>query len=1038
MDEISQADYWYRPLRELTSKGSQAKRPGSLAGLAQARRAHEGQFFTSEALARLMWRIGEPAIRATAGKSRAALLDNSIGSARLLQFADPELHEIYGCDIDADAIAAVGAALQAAGFTCEVLHAGMETVRPRNMSAALINPAFGLHLESPHLEPYPCTTWGRYGANTSTSSHAYALAQALDAAAIVIAVVPRTYAAEAASCRDWNRRLAAVIDLPAGTFRDEGTEVSVSLLVFDSVRRTPIHVSLDRLDATPPDLGLVCSEIFGNPGMHHRDIESSEPTITLAVTGDRRVRICHDARRIALKFGCGLTQARVLNAVLIGRLGRHPDEKKHYPRGMRYLGSGTLDLEVHLAQDDPHASLAELVETIRAAGGEPTVDASLAGHLKRQARAEARRREPFARVIYAHDAAAAGADSVIGIAKRHQVADPKVWGSPAILKGQRVEFVRRGDRYTFAAKGTDYSLADSELRARFTVSQETGESSEGWCQITRGLHTAFPEISAQWRARAKAAGVDRLLSWDYQLDDAIELMMKPQGAVCGWAPALGKSRLAVALILMSGCKHGLIVVESFLVPEMLKQIAKLDLDATLWQVLDEPAKVRALRRVNIISYTRLRMPLTRAHPKKTYAKALRRRIGTLVADEGDLLANAESLQSRALWQVSARRAFPFSGTPIANLPKDALPLLAFAGGDGTSAQPYGYRNGYLDKILRRTCLYAERGIQHFRERFIVTEWVTNEFATEMRGARREVPAINNLPDYRAALAPHLKRRLVEEPAVARFVKISEPCREVHTIEWDEPHLSVYLAVADEFRSWYQSSRREVSNLVVLLARINAVMIAASLPSMSTARTPHRYAPVTSKQRWVAERIVERVRAGERCMVFARNPGTVERLARLATTAGVEVVSLHGGRSIADRNGDLDRLFRDGSAGALIATYGVAQKGLNIPEASHVIMADRLWLHTDEEQAIRRVLRPEQTRAVHVDYPMLRGSIDFYMSQLVAYKRDAERAGVDWAEPTVERDKFVHLDTILGRFCEDLAALKGVDRMDLRSALREAA
>jgi hypothetical protein len=191
---------------------------------------------------------------------------------------------------------------------------------------------------------------------------------------------------------------------------------------------------------------------------------------------------------------------------------------------------------------------------------------------------------------------------------------------------------------------------------------------------------------------------------------------------------------------------------------MLKQIAKLDLDPTDWQVIDAPAKVEQLRRVNIISYARLRMCLRAKAGRKTYAAALRRRIGVLVADEGDLLANADSLQSRALWQVSARRVFPFSGTPIANLPKDALPLLAFAGGDGTSAQPYGYHRAYLSKVLRQSCIAAERGLSYFREQHVVTEWITNEFSETLRGARREIPAIANLPAYRAALAPHMTWR----------------------------------------------------------------------------------------------------------------------------------------------------------------------------------------------------------------------------------------------------------------------------------------
>lgn len=50
----------------------------------------------------------------------------------------------------------------------------------------------------------------------------------------------------------------------------------------------------------------------------------------------------------------------------------------------------------------------------------------------------------------------------------------------------------------------------------------------------------------------------------------------------------------------------------------------------------------------------------------------------------------ESDQSRALWQLSAQRRYVLTGSPIPNYPRDVFGLIAFTGGDGTAAQPYGY------------------------------------------------------------------------------------------------------------------------------------------------------------------------------------------------------------------------------------------------------------------------------------------------------------------------------------------------------------
>jgi hypothetical protein len=69
---------------------------------------------------------------------------------------------------------------------------------------------------------------------------------------------------------------------------------------------------------------------------------------------------------------------------------------------------------------------------------------------------------------------------------------------------------------------------------------------------------------------------------------------------------------------------------------------------------------------------------------------------------------------------------------------------------------------------------------------------------------------------------------------------------------------------------------------------------------------------------------------------------------------------------------------------------------------------------------------------------LPGSIDVYQDQMVAHKRDAMEAGLDWATPELEDEAFLHMDTLLDAFVEDLAALHGRKNRDQRQLLKEAA
>ena len=88
--------------------------------------------------------------------------------------------------------------------------------------------------------------------------------------------------------------------------------------------------------------------------------------------------------------------------------------------------------------------------------------------------------------------------------------------------------------------------------------------------------------------------------------------------------------------------------------------------------------------------------------------------------------------------------------------------------------------------------------------------------------------------------------------------------------------------------------------------------------------------------------------------------------------------------------------------------------------------------SSEDQRVMRLLRPDQTEQVNVTYLHLRGSIDEYMAQIVEWKKDSAAVGLDYSDSDVSEDDFLHLDTILSRFCED------VKRLSLRDLLMDAA
>jgi hypothetical protein len=1029
---------WYEPLRNIASLGSLADRPGSLAGLAAARKTHLGQFFTSDQLANYMWRLVTPAMEAAlteAPGAKVAILDNAVGSGRLLQFADSAKHTLSGADIHKETIDALMEVTNSAGFESEFVAYGMEEIHPRHYNVAVINPPFSLHLESPCLKAYECTTWGKYGRNTSSRSDLYAVAQALDASEVVVAILPDGAAQEISTARWASARLVATLELPPGCFREEGTDVAVKLLVFGRPNRkySASTFKVANLNDMPPALPLSCSATSGKSRLGALHGEATEPTITLPVTGDNTVRITHDGRRIGLHFACGLVQAEVLNAVYRNRIETVAVPEHRYPKGTKYVGQGALDIEAHLAQPDPLASFEELFNQIRRAGGNPVAAPGLMEFFRKRIRQSRRQATPLAHVVF--DPLGGADDLLEGTALKTHLADPKIWGSPTIKAGAVINFTNTGgNNYGFSVAGRQYSSTRDELNKRFDLKSS---GTAGWVTKHKGLLVEFPELAHQLRKRAEALGIDKWL-WDYQLEDLIEFLLKPEGALCAWEMACGKARLAVAMILLSGCKTGLIAVEAYLVDEMIVELEGLPVARDQWQVIRSEAEACNLKTINLISYNRLRSPIDPARPKYTFGKAMRRRIGILLADEGHLLRNADSQQSQALWAVSAKRRYSLTGTPIANYPRDMLPILAFTGGDGTAAQPWGYRRAFMDQNLRSTMQYAQRGIDAFREEFVTLEWCTNEFSEDLKsGAKREVPKIANLDAYRKAIAPHVKRRLVKEPEVAKFVNIKDPIETKIIVPWDNAHLLHYLTVAEDFAAWYTNLRERAgqrgNNLIAILARIQAVHFAANYPQ--AIREGHKpFTGLTSKQLAAINKVVELTAQGHKTILYAHNPGTIELLSRELNKRGVDNMTLHGGKPIARRTKELNERFRFGECPNLLASLGCVQAGLNLWQADRGLFYDRDWAAKTEMQALRRMLRPQQKRDVVAYYLELPGSIDSYQDQMVSFKKATACAGIDWCTPENDDVEFLHLDTVLGRFCADIANLRGVERHKLRAFL----
>lgn len=728
-------------LDKIQSKGSTASKAGSLAALHDKRKETLSQFFTPDWLVRFIWQTMAPAF---VSEGRYRLLDNSVGSAGMFRYADPARFHLCGLDVDGHLVETVSEILDGNGYMLDLVRGGMESVEMDKFSASLINPPFSIPLSSPFLKPYPGVThYGKYGPDTSAVSHEYALAQALSHCDIVAAVVPATVQALVKQSSAMAERLRAVFELPVNTFKEENVEsVNTVLMIFGKRLQGPaanapenIRIKTGAINesSVPPTLFQLSCRSVDDLG-HSRNpirvigVEPSKPIITTPITGDKAVILKRAGRWIKLEFCDGATEGRVKNALYRTRL--FSDQLHKYPAKTRYAGQFQLNLDVISMQDDPFRALNSVCDIIRSARGEPVVTRQLIDGIQSIMVENKKMGIPFGRTVFRK-----GTPEFKATANRMALINRSEKGA-VVSKNESVRVKRVESGFVVQTGRGEFACDHDTFFALFTP-EKTVVDAGYWEEIYPPIENKFPKEIGRLKANAAALGIDQWLTWNYQLDDLCELAFKPNGAICGWQMALGKSRLAISLALLLNGKS-LIVLKSRLVPEMVNELKTLGI--TDYKVVKSKADTEQLGKVNIVSYERLKRAVDPRTPKLTLAKFLRKKIKNVLCDEGGLLANYFSQQSRAVWCLGARRKYILDGTPCPNYPREMQNLAAFVAGQERAYQPYSMNGGFIEKRLFNGAEFQPTGRDEFTRRYVTLEWATNEFLdSHERGAKREVP-----------------------------------------------------------------------------------------------------------------------------------------------------------------------------------------------------------------------------------------------------------------------------------------------------------
>ena len=533
---------------------------------------------------------------------------------------------------------------------------------------------------------------------------------------------------------------------------------------------------------------------------------------------------------------------------------------------------------------------------------------------------------------------------------------------------------------------------------------------DDWKEIyeENGITSKYAGLYYQRRVELERAlaKYPKLTLWDWQKEDVARASMK-DSVLLASDMGLGKTRQLISLALLRGHKRNLIIVESRLIGTFVDEFKKVGISD--YQIIGNQDDLQHLKLFNLISYSKLWRPISN-RTKKTFAKALRKRFKFIAADEVQNIKAKDSRQAIAVRSLKAKHKVLATGTPVMNYPRNIFSLLVFGWGDGTELNPYGYYTPFFSSGTNS----VTSGTKAFKDDFIVVEWVTPQFEETLdRGRKqREMPKIKDIDKWYELMAPKMIRRVKEEPKVRADVKIPEPVIEEIDVKPSKLHLEFYKAWLLDFAEWFEEQMRLERDTygehrmkgVEILAQLSKLQFASTIPQSPRVNDPKiatwNGQGMTEKQKKTIELAMKHVRNGEKVIIYSERPEFQKFMHDEFIKIGIRSLVFTGQQTIKKR-GEILSKFKRGSIPILLATTTTAGQGLNLPEASAVVIADRGWVPAKITQAFSRILRPEQQKEPKIYILTMEGMLDMYEKQLHIMKSSAINEGIDYVPDTYD-------------------------------------
>jgi len=228
------------------------------------------------------------------------------------------------------------------------------------------------------------------------------------------------------------------------------------------------------------------------------------------------------------------------------------------------------------------------------------------------------------------------------------------------------------------------------------------------------------------------------------------------------------------------------------------------------------------------------------------------------------------------------------------------------------------------------------------------------------------------------------RRTKAEPAIA--AELPDRIDELAHCAMTPEQIGLYQAVLDKLVTGNAVAEGEEPRAGQILAAITALKQICNHPTAYNGDDR----PLAGRSGKLArlEEIVDSVYAAEeRVLIFTHFAEWGVRLAKhLTERTGGKVECYHGGLSRTARDKIIEDFQAKEGPGALVLSLKAGGTGLNLTNASHVVLYDRWWNPAVEDQARDRAWRIGQTKTVICHRLVCPGTVDERVEEVVNGKR----------------------------------------------------